>query len=367
MLSRIYIMLLVPAAVGLLTGVCFGQAIYQETLDKEGMTLEEALLKRAENIVGPRDAPANACMECHAAEVEAWTHTTHNTTYNAMHRTDEANAILDALELTGRDRLVRRNNDCLQCHYTSVVERGRLNANWGISCESCHGPAKEWVQTHALVGGEEGARQLLPGESKDVETPEQRRARLDRAAAKGMIHSEMIYEIAANCFSCHTVPNEELVNKGGHRAGSDFNLVAWSQGEVRHNFLMSPHTNRPATPERKRIMYVVGAMVDLEFTVRNLASSKEEGTFRTTMRERANALLTQINAINEAATIEELAGVINDVPKTFDEGTTVDSALAKKIGEAARAVARKYDGTELAAIDDLLPGEGEYKGSPHSP
>ena len=52
-----------------------------------------------------------------------------------------------------------------------------------------------------------------------------------------------IYLIARQCYDCHTVPNERLVNVGGHLAGSqDFELVAWSQGMVRHNFLRTGGT-----------------------------------------------------------------------------------------------------------------------------
>ena len=47
-----------------------------------------------------------------------------------------------------------------------------------------------------------------------------------------------VYLLAQSCYRCHTVPDERLVNVGGHHAGSlDFELVSWSQGTVRHNFV----------------------------------------------------------------------------------------------------------------------------------
>ena len=74
-----------------------------------------------------------------------------------------------------------------------------------------------------------------------------------------------LYTIAENCFQCHTVPNQELVNTGLHPAGSAFDLVSWSQGEVRHNYqYSSDQKNRPATQERLRVMYVVGLLTDLD-------------------------------------------------------------------------------------------------------
>lgn len=345
--------------VGMLTAGAWGQAI-----DEEGEALEAALLQRASKVVGPTDF-ANSCVECHAVEVEAWRNTQHFATNAEMHRTEEAREIIRALG----GRSIKRDAMCMQCHYTTVEDGGRLRAMWGISCESCHGQAEDWGPVHALVGGEEGAQQMTPGESAELETPEQREARLAKSAELGMIHSGMIYEIATNCFGCHTVPDEKLVNEGGHQAGSDFDLVAWSQGEVRHTFLSSPdnQTNEPPTDERKRVLYVVGVMVDMEFTLRNLEKSTEEGPFREAMRERASGLQARIDALLDAQAIDEVAAVKAALPEQFDESTTVDDDLVETVATSARAFAENNDGSELAAIDGLIPGEDEYKGSPHTP
>ena len=55
------------------------------------------------------------------------------------------------------------------------------------------------------------------------------------------------------------------MNKGGHKAGSSFELVSWSQGEVRHNTWHSKgKENVPASAARKRMLYLVGLGVELE-------------------------------------------------------------------------------------------------------
>lgn len=344
------------AMLGMMTASAWGQAI-----DEEGEALEAALLARASMVVGPTDFP-NSCVECHAVEVDAWRHTQHFATDSQMHRTPEAREIIQAMG----GRAIKRDATCVQCHYTAVEDNGRLRAMWGISCESCHGQAEDWGPIHALVGGEAGARQMTPGESAELETPEQRQARLAKSAELGMIHSGMIYEIATNCFGCHTVPDERLVNQGGHQAGSDFELVAWSQGEVRHNF-MSPgagHANRPATAERKRVLYVVGVLVDMEFTLRNLVKSTEEGPFREAMRERAARLSGRIDGLLDAASIEEVAAVKAALPDDFQN---VDAGLVETVSASARAFAESNDGSELAAIDALIPGADAYKGTPYTP
>src|SRR5206468_4857753 len=107
----------------------------------------------------------------------------------------------------------------------------------GISCESCHGAAADWNLAHS---------------NKD--DPD----RLKKAEKLGMIRPTNFYRVAANCFQCHTVPEEKLVNVGGHKAGSEIELVTWTQGEVRHNLQRSNgKKNEEAPPERRRMLYIV--------------------------------------------------------------------------------------------------------------
>ena len=114
----------------------------------------------------------------------------------------------------------------------------------GVSCESCHGGAADWLAIHADYGGD--------GVTKATESAEHRAQRVEDSIAHGMNNPHNIYLIARQCYDCHTVPNEKLVNVGGHLAGSqDFELVAWSQGMVRHNFLRTGGTtNGDAQPGR---------------------------------------------------------------------------------------------------------------------
>jgi hypothetical protein len=321
-----------------------------------GLRSEKDQLAEAAMIVGPDGNNDNACSKCHIMENEAWQNTHHFSTFKERHQSPEAKAILAKLGF----RSMKRQGECLQCHYTSVVDAGKLVPTWGVSCESCHGAAANWVAIHNKPGGNPTAKALAWGTGKD-EPPAQREARLKAAEAKGMISSKMIYEIATNCFSCHTVPDETLVNKGGHKAGSDFDLVAWSQGEVRHNFADSPGapnhpTNRAATAAQLRRLYVVGTMVDLQFTLRNLATVKEKGgVFDTAMVERANRIRAKAAAILAAAPIPELADALKAVPEKVGASTAIPAGLSEKLADATKAFAAGNDGTKLAAIDKLIP------------
>lgn len=322
---------------------------------------EKAVLAK---VIGPEKYDGN-CSSCHALEAEAWKQTHHFSTFVDRHRTAEAKVILKNMG----QRSMKSAGDCRHCHYSSKLSGTRIKAEWGVSCESCHSPGLDWNEIHNKVGGDASAKVLELGTGKD-QSADSRMKRLEAAQKLGMINSSMIYDIATNCFSCHTVPNEELVNKGAHKAGSDFDLVSWSQGEVRHNFLdsaaSSSPTNRKLSAEQLRRMYVVGAMVDLEITLRNIANVKEKGSaYHKAMAERANKIRDKVKAILAAQAIAEIADAVGAVPGSIDDSTAIDGAMADNLGAASRAFLAKHDGSGLAGIDGLLPAEGDYKGSAH--
>ena len=325
---------------------------------------EEVEKKKAAKIIGAEQSE-NGCVNCHAREVEVWKQTPHFSTFEKRHRSDRANEIQANLGRTGSKKSMKRASDCRQCHYTSQLANNRIRPISGVSCESCHGPGMEWNNIHNKAGGDISASTMRWGEGRQ-ESPDQRAKRLAAAAAKGMIHSEMIYEIATNCFGCHTVPNESLVNKGKHKAGSDFDLVVWSQGQVRHNYLSSDGapaspTNRPATTAEKRYRYVIGAMVDLEYTLKNLANVKEKGgAFHKAMVERANRVRKKIDAVLNAAPIATLSAALGSVPSPITEATAIGADLPDKVGAATQKFAG--ESVDLSAIDSQIPTDA--KGTP---
>lgn len=226
------------------------------------------------------------CAQCHENAVNAWMESTHKKTFDELHLRDEAQKVIERLGQTGS---IRRNDECVQCHYTQVASEagGRTKTVMGVSCQRCHGGAKDWMDLH-----------------QDVEAIPDRKERMAKAESLGMRQTDDIYTLAMNCFQCHTVPKEELVNKGEHPAGSDFELVAWSHGEVRHNFLNDDPASRKeeganldSSKETKQIFYVVGKSLDLEFALRGLASATVEGTYLTAMGERAQKAYDDLKAL----------------------------------------------------------------------
>jgi hypothetical protein len=296
---------------------------------------------------------SDACAKCHQQEVQQWMRTPHFATFDTLHRLPEAKQIAERMGL----RSIKRGEVCTQCHYTEQNQGGRLRVMAGVSCESCHGGAADWVAVHADYGGE--------GVTKAAESPEHREQRLKESIALGMNNPHNIYLIARQCFDCHTVPHESVVNQGGHLAGSqDFELVAWSQGVVRHNFLRTGGTvNGALSPAELRVMYVVGVLTDLEYSLRAVASATQKATFGTTNAQRAARMKQRLHEVQKLINepliqpaIEAVAAVelrLNNKPAIL--------AAADVVGKAAFAFAEQADGNRFAALDPLIPQPAQYK------
>ena len=314
--------------------------------------LRAALTATAERVVLPE-----RCGECHAAEFEVWETTAHATGFDTLHRRDRAKEIYRNLDL----RLIKRGTDettpaCLSCHYTPVLRRDALRAGAGVTCESCHGPARDWISIHNSYGVAEADFQR----AALLETPVHRMQRIADSRAAGMRRPSDLYDVAANCFGCHTVPNEELVNRGGHSTGSDFEFVAWSE-RIRHNFLESyktadGRTNAERPRDWKRRMYVVGRALDLEYAVRGVAAATgDEELYFAAMSDRAEAAADEMLEINDRVVLTAVQRIIatwNAVDLSAANGAQLRAAADAMRGATRQFIAGS-DGTALASLDPL--------------
>ena len=304
---------------------------------------------------------AEACGECHAAEIEAWKQSAHFKTFKTMHKLKDednefrARKIADALDLKGS---IKRNDLCFNCHYTARIVDEKPKSVSGVSCESCHGAAADWINVHNDYGA---------NKTKETETPEHREMRLKACDASGMLRPANVYLVARNCYSCHSVPNEKLVNVGGHKAGSAFELVSWSQGEVRHNYqYSSDQKNRAASLERKRVLYVVGAMTDLEFSLRGIAAATEKGRYASAMVKRFQAAMTRLEEIFKLVDLPRLQEVAppnggRGLVKLNNQSPLRDAA--ESLSQATKTFAANNDGSTLGPLDALIPGPEKYHGT----
>ena len=317
-----------------------------------GFAVESSAATDPLKIVGP-----NACAECHKQETEAWKGTHHFRTFREMPRNSEAKDIAEKMGL----RRIKSESVCLNCHFTVQRKSGKAEPITGISCESCHGAARDWIKVHSGFSGK----------TAETETKAEEAARWKLAVSKGMIRPGSLYQLAKNCFSCHVVPQEGLVNKGGHRAGSSFELVSWSQGEVRHNTWYSQgKQNVPAADARKRMLYLVGLGVELETGLRAVGKATARRTYAFAMAKRVDRARKQLAAAAKAAPdVPEIAKLVEFA---YSAGLRLNNgqyltAAADGVSKLLASIVEKYDGSTMAGLDGLIPRTEKFKGKARKP
>jgi hypothetical protein len=142
-----------------ITGI--GYLLAQPLTAAETDRITGDILHDPAKILGP-----DSCAKCHEKEMLQWHATPHFATFDTLHRKPKAKAIADRLGLGS----IKRNDTCLACHYTVQEVNSRTRVIAGVSCESCHGAAKDWLALHNDYGG--------PGVTKESETPEHHQHRI---------------------------------------------------------------------------------------------------------------------------------------------------------------------------------------------
>lgn len=307
----------------------------------------------ADKVTGPE-----TCVECHINEIEVWKRTVHNKTNRELPRKPETAAMLLKLGLTK----VKGEPRCQDCHFLGKNTEGMYETIAGIACESCHGAAADWAKTHGDYG---------LGFTAATEPPERRLARLQQAAAAGLRGPRQLYELGASCYACHILTEETIVNVGGHVAGSaNFNLLTWSQGEVRHHIPREgDKVNPPPGPARLRLLFVVGCILEVEYTFRAVAAATERATFGVTQARRADAARKLLEQIQAIAPTPELAEIVTIAKATGLKLNNREELLAAadRIAALGRTMTNRVTGDELSGVDALLPGPEKYQGQPFDP
>jgi hypothetical protein len=312
-----------------------------------GIAADGTVASDPAKVVGP-----NACAECHKQEAEAWKDTHHFKTFREMPRRKEANEIAERMGV----QRIRSESLCLTCHYTVQQKESRKQPIAGISCESCHSAGEDWIKVHSQFSGK----------TEKTETKAEAEARLKLADSKGMIRPSAVYQLAKNCYGCHVVPQEDLVNKGGHPAGSAFELVSWSQGEVRHNTWHSKGKgNVPASAARKRMLYLVGLGVELETGIRAVSRATARKRYAFEMAKRVDQARKQLAAAAKAA--PDVPEIAKMVEFAYSAGLKLNnerflSAAADGVSKLLASIAEKYDGSTMAGLDSLIPAPDKFKG-----
>ncbi|MEO1088703.1 MAG: multiheme c-type cytochrome, partial [Acidobacteriota bacterium] len=113
-------------------------------------------------------------------------------------------------------QMVRGDSICMDCHGSFESGRETRKVQDGVSCQSCHGPAADYVEIHQE--GDESLGRERTGYQKAIKV--------------GM---KDLYERTVrvkNCASCHYITDPRLISSG-HPTGVDFDVAAGLE-KIRH-------------------------------------------------------------------------------------------------------------------------------------
>lgn len=298
---------------------------------------------------------SETCAKCHAGEVKVWQSTPHWRTFDELHRRPAAKEIAGKLGVSS----IKHDGRCATCHYTQQtdVATGNVHAIAGVSCESCHGAAKNYLDVHHNYGGENVTRAM--------ETPQHRAERLQTSIALGMRNPVNVYLVAQSCLRCHTTADEELVNVGGHPAGSlDFEFVSWSQGTIRHNFVRADgKQNEPSSIERLRLMFVSGMIAELEASLRATAKATQKAAYGITSAQRTARAAKRIESVTQkidSPILDELLKVFGSVQLKLNNETQLFKA-AEITALLGYRFAAETDPQTLVGLDAFIPPASRWK------
>jgi len=317
-------------------------------------------------VVGTEEAK---CKQCHPSEVAQWEKTTHAKSLQRLKYEGNSKKYADALGISA-DALMG-DSICAKCHGTTAKRDGAVKVISGVSCESCHGPAQDWLKPHGEYFDGMTFKDLAGLRSdREKETADHREQREKAVAEAGMIRPQDLHSLARNCLDCHLVDNEKLV-AAGHKAASSFELVSWTGGEVRHNFFMDKDDNAAApslwmkttggtAKERDRVKFTVGTLTQIEMALRRRADATHPayipqigGIFAA-----ANGRLAQIAAVAPSPETGQAMGLVAPMLGTLFVGQPNDKMTygpaAETVGDLAGKVSDSADGKSMSGLDALV-------------
>ncbi len=324
--------------------VCLGAAF---ATAGTGENESERVADDVARIVGP-----STCAECHVEEFEVWQNSHHQMGSTMLTRNPEAKRIASALGI----RRVKNDARCTTCHFTMMGEPDAPKAIAGVSCESCHGPARDWLQVHDDFGAD--------GAGIDAESAEHRATRLATCDEAGMLRPARTHLVADQCLACHLIDDEELLD-AGHPTGDGFELVAWSQGEMRHNFVRGDDgTNALASAERQRELWVIGQLLELRHAVRALSRVSGPGAAAQAALERGERALARLQAAQAAVATDEVGAVVDAAEAWSRTAGEPADAFVARIDASTEAFGALAAERDLGALDALLPDPATFVGTP---
>jgi hypothetical protein len=148
---------------------------------------------------------ATACQKCHGDQNAWWFKDRHYTSIEPFLDRDPKAVKIARLYDISPSKMGKGDSLCMDCHGTAATARGARTVEDGVSCQSCHGPAADYVEIH-----QEGDLSLGL-----------RRPGFQKALKAGMKNLHDLETALTNCASCHYVTDPRLLS-AGHPSGVDF-------------------------------------------------------------------------------------------------------------------------------------------------
>lgn len=274
------------------------------------------------------------CKECHEAVHAHEAETKHWKMFKEFVKAGSAGA--EMAKKVGYEKALAPDTRCVACHGTVWLNQQGAPKVEPLSCEQCHGGAADWLAAHnvkydAAKHGADPAAFLV-----------KRRA---ECMSKGMTAQWTLNGGYRNCVRCHIGTPEDIVNEGGHTVMKTFELLAYSQGSVRHwrgdKFVADP-------PPRLAAIHIAGQAMIAERAVQVLAESKAVGTARTEHLAIAKAAAKRLGELAALVAGHAELSAVATAAAAID-GWTAEALDAAKAAELAKDLAVK-----VIALNDKL-------------
>ncbi len=267
--------------------------------------------------------PTKECIRCHQDEADVWKSTEHFATYGNLHKGKRAKEIATEFGLS-TTKIRKPDSVCAGCHYTVGTKNGAHRVVQGISCQSCHGAGADWLEAHNDYGSDTA--------TKSSESAAHKAQRIKVIEDAGMVRPANYLGFAQNCYQCHLVANEELMNKTSHRGASDFSFLERTQGSILHT--------DPASADKQNKLIISGAIAEVVGALHALGSAKSaEGRYAQEMKQTASGAIQSVSsAVNatDDAQLRKIQAKLQGVNlRAGDQSLISLSKEVLRIGEGA--------------------------------
>ncbi len=299
------------------------------------------------------------CADCHEEMFDVWSKSAHARSFEDLIERPNAAEMAAILKIDRAEIPVTAS--CVRCHYTQEFLASVPQTTASVSCESCHGPAIDWIEEHN--------RKTLS-----------RSARVETSTEMGMRHPGNIHLSSKACYECHVIDDEQLVNMAGHPALSDgFEILSWYSGEVKHDFLVDDGGVRKSHSKvmqdipmaRQRMLYLNGKLLHLSYTLKAIASSHDppvdkDGNFIRISTGRYTYSVQ--HAIELKRLTEDLRMILKEVsvPQFSDalaiiRGLSLETGNGPELEAASESIMKlsakfceENDGIGLGGVDNMI-------------